>query len=86
MPRLTKFPYNQPGHQHWEAMKELFFRYKAHERYTGVTYYEEQYLEMRAMPDADIPWCCEYTKRAFVKAWNKTKKLVELQQAMGWDL
>ena len=87
MPLLTKFPYNQPGHPHWESLKELFNDYKLHESgVTGSSYYDEQMLMVMAMPEEDRPWCCEYTKKAFVKAWKKTQGQYEFWQLMGQRL
>lgn len=86
MPLLTKFPYNENGHQHWEAMKELFNDYNANVRWTGESYYEECEQMMIGHRDDDCPWCLEYTKQAFVKAWNKTKKQYQLMQLLGQRL
>jgi len=84
MPLLSKFPYNKPGHQHWETMKDVFNLQRLHEKgYDGASYYEEHELLMLATPDEDTPWCCEYTKKAFVKAWDKTKKQQEFYEMMG---
>ena len=75
MPLLTKFPYNKEGDQHWESLKELFSDYKLHEKgVTGESFYEEQKLMMISREkEEDLPWCCEYTKKAFVDAWDKLK-------------
>lgn len=86
MPLLTKFPYNKEGHPHWETMKQLFNQYRAHENYTGATYYEEHEMILAGMEGGDRPWCLEYTKEAFVKGWNKTKKQYEFWQSMGQRL
>ena len=85
MPLLTKFPYNKSGDQHWESLQELFSDYKLHERgYTGQIYYEEQELMMNSQEEGeDRPWCCEYTKKAFVNAWNKLKKQHEFWHLCG---
>ncbi len=85
MPLLTKFPYNQPGHPHWESLKELFSDYKLHETgVTGSSFYDEQMQRMTGMPPGeDRPWCCEYTKKAFVKAWNKYKAQYEFWHLFG---
>lgn len=82
----TKFPYNQTGHPHWEAMKELF-SLRIHDTYTGAAFYEENKLEMEATimagNDADYHWCLEYTEKAFVTAWNKMKSNYEFFQVIS---
>ena len=74
----TKFPMYQSGDQHWEALLETLGYYRAHENgYTGESYYEEYESMMLTLgSDNDRPWCCEYTKETFVKAWNKVKEMV----------
>lgn len=86
MPLLTKFPYNEEGHPHWDAIKKLFNENQAHVTYTGAAYYEEQEAMMDGMKGENRPWCLEYTKAAFVKGWNKTKKQHEFWQSMGQRL
>jgi len=84
MPLLTTFPtYQQPGTNspHWDSLIDLIDKERLHEKgYDGASYYEEQKMHMLATPDEDTPWCCEYTKAAFVEAWNETKAMVEY-----WD-
>ena len=88
MPLLTKFPYNEEGNPHWEAMKDLFNKTNAVQKYTGASYYEEHEVMFAAMEDEGVDrfWCLEYTKDAFVKGWNKTKKQYEFWKRMGHRL
>ena len=85
MPLLTKFPYNETGNQHWESLRELFSHYKLHKsEVTGESYYEEQERMILGQEEGeDRPWCCEYTKSAFVNAWNQLKKQYEFWDLMG---
>ena len=70
----TKFPMFEMGHPHWEGLVEVMDRYRMHEAgYDGAKFYDEKKL----MEGEDVHWCCEYTKRAFVKAWNKVEKMVK---------
>jgi hypothetical protein len=68
----------KPGDPHWESLLEIFDRYRLHENgYTGYSYYEENETMTLAYGEGeDLPWCCEYSKKTFVEAWDKVKEMV----------
>jgi len=84
MPLLTKFPYNKPGHPHWEALKDIFNNERLHEYegYDGAYYYHVM-QRFCGHDEEDPPFCLLYTEKAFVAAWNKTKKQIEFYESMG---
>ena len=74
----TEFPMFEKGDADWETLVELMDRRRMHENgYNGANYYNEMESMMQGMEDEDIPWCCKYTKRAFVKAWKDVQRMVE---------
>ena len=85
--RLTKFPMYRRGNQYWESLLESMDRSHLHEQsYDGAKYYEEWKLMMIGMDEGkDVPWCCEYTKKTFVAAWDEVQVMVEEWHKMDDD-